>query len=97
MRVRGRYEMEFLLGAVMCAATAYIHWNVLPAMDADRVLAGGDVSAAEATNPARIHFDKLHVRSERVEGAVLLIGLGVVFLISREQIRAEAGDWTPGR
>ncbi len=97
MRVRGRYEMEFLLGAVMCAATAYIHWNILPAMDADRVLAGGDVSAAEATNPARIHFDKLHVRSERAEGAVLLIGLGVIFLISREQIRAEAGDWTPGR
>jgi uncharacterized membrane protein len=84
MRIRGRYEMEFLLAAVMVLATAYIHWNILPAMDQDRAQAGGDIATAEPTNPARIHFDKLHTRSERVEGAVLFIGLGVVFLMSRE-------------
>ena len=84
MRIRGRYEMEFLLAAIMLLATAYIHWNILPAMDEDRAQAGGDVNAVEPTNPARIHFDKLHTRSERVEGAVLFIGLGVVFLMSRE-------------
>ena len=53
MRVRGRYEIEFLLAAVMLAATAYIHWNILPAMDADRAQAGGDVAAAAPDNPAR--------------------------------------------
>ena len=84
MRIRGRYEMEFLLAAVMLAATAYLHWNILPAMDTDRINAGGDVTAVDPTNPARAHFDKLHVRSERVEGGVLLLGLGVVFLMSRE-------------
>lgn len=97
MRVRGRYEMEFLLAVVMCAATAYIHWNILPAMEADRVSAGGDVSTVAATNPARMHFDRLHARSEKVEGAVLLVGLVVMFLISREQVAPQAGDWTPGR
>ncbi len=84
MRIRGRYEMEFLFASVMLAATAYIHWNILPAMDNDQRQAGGDVNAVEPTNPARVHFDKLHIRSERVESTVLLIGLGVVFLMSRE-------------
>src|SRR5450756_1690119 len=35
MRTRGRYEMEFLLAGVMVLATAYIHWNIIPNMDAD--------------------------------------------------------------
>ena len=84
MRIRGRYEMEFLLAAVMLLATAYIHWNILPAMEVDRRLAGGDITFVDASHPARIHFDKLHARSERVEGGVLLLGLAVVFLVSRE-------------
>lgn len=84
MRLRGRYEMEFILAGIMVVATAYIHWNILPAMESDRRLAGGDITFVEASHPARMHFDKLHVRSERVEGGVLLLGLAVVFLVSRE-------------
>ena len=89
MRIRGRYEMEFLLAGVMVLATAYIHWNVIPAMDNDMAQAGGDIDKLETTNPARVHFDKLHVRSERVESVVLLISLGVLFLMSREQLAVE--------
>ena len=89
MRTRGRYEMEFLLAGVMVLATAYLHWNVIPRMDSDMAQAGGDTSKVEATNPARIHFDKLHVMSERVEGGVLLLSLGVLFLMSREQLAIE--------
>jgi len=89
MRIRGRYEMEFLLAGVMVLGTAYIHWNVIPAMDADMAQAGGDIDNVEKTNPARMHFDKLHVRSERVEGVVLLLSLGVLFLMSREQLAVE--------
>ena len=85
MRIRGRYEMEFLLVAVMILATSYLHWNILPTMELDRVRAGGDISAVAETHPARIHFDRLHKRSERVEGGVLLLGFGVIFLMSREQ------------
>ena len=86
MRTRGRYEMEFLLAGVMLLATAYLHWNVIPRMDSDMAQAGGDTSKVEATNPAKIHFDKLHVVSERVEGGVLLLSLVVLFLMSREQL-----------
>lgn len=94
MRIRGRYELEFLLAVVMIVATGYLTWNVIPAMDQDQRQAGGDVNAVEPTNPARVHFDKLHVRSERVAGTVLLLGLGVLFLMSREHTRVEerAGD-----
>lgn len=87
MRIRGRYEMEFLLAGVMLLGTAYIQWNILPSMDADQALASGDIASMPATFPARIHFERLHVRSERVEGCVLLIGLGVLFLMSREQVQ----------
>jgi uncharacterized membrane protein len=86
MRIRGRYEMQFLLAAVMVLATAYIHLNILPAMDRDRDRVAGDITSVPTTHPARVHFDTLHKRSERVEGAVLFIGLAVVFLMSREQL-----------
>ena len=86
MRTRGRYEMEFLLAGVMLLATAYLHWNVIPSMDADMAQAGGDTSKVEPTNPAKLHFDKLHIRSERVEGGVMLISFVVLFLMSREQL-----------
>jgi small-conductance mechanosensitive channel len=89
MRVRGRYELEFLLAAVMLIATAYIHFGILPPMEKDRSLAGGDINSVEVSNPVRVHFDKLHLRSERVEGAVLLIGLAVIFLMSREPVRVD--------
>ncbi len=85
MRIKGRYEIEFLLAGVMLLSTAYIHWNILPAMDADRDRAGGDITLVAETHPARVHFDKLHVRSERVEGLVLFLGLAVLFFMSREQ------------
>ena len=89
MRTRGRYEMEFLLAGVMLLATAYLHWNVIPSMDADMAQAGGDTSKVEPTNPAKLHFDKLHIRSERVEGSVMLISFVVLFLMSREQLAIE--------
>jgi uncharacterized membrane protein len=88
-RIKGRYEMEFLLAGVMLLFTAYLQFNVIPNMDNDQRLAGGDIDKAEATNPARIHFNKLHARSENVAGAVLVIGLGVLFLMSREHARIE--------
>ena len=89
MRIRGRYEMEFLLAGVMLVGTAYIHWNIMPMMDADTARVGGDISTAAPDHPAKIHFDKLHVRSERVEGFVLLLSMGVLFLMSREQMVLE--------
>ncbi len=84
-RIQGRYEIEFLLTLAMLLGTAYLHYNILPAMEADRARVHGDIDSVPDTHPARAHFDKLHARSERVEGGVLLLGLGVLFLMSREQ------------
>ena len=67
---------------LMIACTCYSQFVIIPAMERDRVAAGGDVNAAEPTNPARIHFDKLHIESERVEEAVLLMGLATVVLVA---------------
>ena len=82
--IRGRYEMQFLIAAVMMLGTAYIHWNLLPAMDNDRARAGGEINSVAIDHPARVHFDKLHKRSEVVEGAILLAGLLIVSLMARE-------------
>jgi hypothetical protein len=43
----------------------------------------GEVSSVPLDNPQRIQFDALHVWSTRVEGAVLLLGLVVVYLTAR--------------
>lgn len=89
MRIRGRYELQFLLALVMFLGTSYLTWNIVPAMDNDQRLAGGDVNAVEPTNPARLHFEKFHLRSERTAGTILFLGLGVLFLMSRETARVE--------
>jgi uncharacterized membrane protein len=80
------YETQILLTALMLAATAYLQWNVLPAMDRDRAAAGGNIEAAPKGSAPRLHFERLHTRSERIEGAVLLCGLGVILLMGREPL-----------
>ena len=85
---RGRYESQILLTAIMLAATAYLQWNVLPSMERDRTTAGGDIDAAPKTSLPRLHFERLHVRSERVEGGILLCGLGIILLMGRESLPA---------
>jgi hypothetical protein len=60
---------------------------IIPAMERDRVAVGGVIDAADAINPNRIDFNKLHNRSEDVEGIITLLGLATVVLIAK----AEAG------
>ena len=89
MRIRGRYEIEFLLAGVMILATAYLQFNIIPAMDQDQLNAGGDVNKLGRTDPTWLHFDKLHHRSEGVAGMVLVVGLGVLFFMSRESLQID--------
>lgn len=89
MRVRGRYEMEFLLAGVMILATAYLQWKIIPAMDQDQLQAGGDVNKLSRTDPTWLDFDKLHHRSEGVAGMLLIVGLGVLFFMSRESMQLD--------
>ncbi len=79
------------LTLVMLVVTAYSQFRILPAMEVDRALAGGDVEAASLDESGRMDFDRLHVLSERLEGLVLLCGLGVVYFLSRESQWPETG------
>lgn len=85
------FAIQLALTGVMLAVTACSQFKILPAMEVDRVVAGGNVDAAGATNAGRVHFERLHVLSERLEGLVLLCGLGVVFVLSRESQWPETG------
>lgn len=65
----------------MMAATVYSQFGIIPAMERDRIAAGGAIDAHLA-NPITRHFNKLHHRSEWVEETVLLLGLGAVVLVA---------------
>ncbi len=66
----------------MVALTVYAQFGIIPAMERDRIAAGGAIDAADLANPSRMHFEKLHNRSEHVEEAILLMGLATVVLVA---------------
>jgi hypothetical protein len=70
---------------LMAAFTLYSQFSIVPAMERDRIAAGGTIDAADATNSSRIDFNKLHSRSENVEGMILLFGLATVVLVARAE------------
>jgi hypothetical protein len=88
---RAGFAVEMALTIVMLATTAYSQFSILPAMEVDRVQAGGEIEVAAMTNPARQDFERLHTLSERLEGFVLLCGLGVVLFLARESQWPETG------
>jgi uncharacterized membrane protein len=69
----------------MIGFTVYSQFGIIPAMERDRVAAGGTIDAVEAGNPSRVHFEKLHGQSENVEGAILLLGLATVVLVAKAE------------
>lgn len=83
---RGRrlLPFEFLLVVVMMIATMIVQRGIIPAMERDRIAAGGDIEDAASDNSARQDFERLHAISEKVEGAALLLGLASIVLIAAE-------------
>jgi hypothetical protein len=76
---------ELVLDLVMLGVTAYLQFAILPAMEVARTAAGGDVALAAPADPARVHFDRLHLLSEKLEGVVLLCGVGLLFAMAGEE------------
>jgi hypothetical protein len=75
----------------MIGLTLYSQFGIIPAMERDRIAAGGAIDAVDAANPSRADFERLHHRSVNVEGAVLLLGLAtVVFVASAESGKCSA-------
>ena len=85
---RGRRLLitESVLIIVMVIATKYVQSGILPAMERDRSTAGGDINSLPQNNSTRMDFDRLHARSEKVEGAILFLGLGVVLIMAAEPV-----------
>jgi hypothetical protein len=78
---------------LMIALTAYSQFVIIPAMEQDRIAAGGAINTADRTSSTTVDFEKLHRRSERVEGAILLLGLAtVVFVASAEAQKQGIGN-----
>ena len=71
-----------ILVVIMLACTAYSQYGIIPSMERDRFAAGGEIDTSDITNPNTIHFNKLHNRSERVEGIVSLLGISTVVLVA---------------
>ena len=88
--VFGVYKPRMVLApmtlvVLMMAFTAYSQFGIIPAMERDRIATGGAIDAVPPTNAHRIHFNKLHNRSELVEEAILLLGLATVVLVARAE------------
>ena len=73
------FAMRHVLICLMLVLTLVSQFWIIPRMDALRASVG-DFASVALGNPARVQFDALHVWSTRVAGAVLLLGLVVVYL-----------------
>jgi hypothetical protein len=86
--LRARNRMPLILAQFFCvgmmAATLVVQFRIVPRMERDRIVAGGNIDAAAPDNPARLDFERLHPVSEKVEGAALFLGVGVVVLMGLE-------------
>jgi hypothetical protein len=74
-----------VLVVLMIAGTLYSQFGIIPAMERDRIAAGGAINTADAGNATTADFNRLHNWSERVEGAILLLGLATVVLVARAE------------
>jgi hypothetical protein len=75
------------LVVLMIACTVYSQFVIIPQMERDRMAAGGAIDTADPSNQITAHFNKLHNRSEMVEEAILLMGLGTVVLVAWAESR----------
>ncbi len=73
-----------ILILVMMTLTVYSQFGIIPAMERDRIAAGGTIDPA-AANPITENFNRLHNRSEFVEEMVALLGLATVVLVARAE------------
>jgi hypothetical protein len=76
------FAIAHIFIVLMLALTAYSQFGITPHMRELRT----EMQTAENLSPTdsrRVEFDNLHAWSTRLEGGVLLLGLGVVVLTAR--------------
>ena len=84
-RTGWRWWLGPFLIVLMMVLAGISQWGILPRMEVDRAAAGGEVARAAVSDPARVDFDRLHRLSEKVEGGVLLLGLGATVMLGLEK------------
>ncbi len=67
---------------LMIGLTVFSQTVIIPAMERDRMAAGGAIDTTDARNQITAHFNTLHNRSEHVEEAILLLGVVTVALLA---------------
>ncbi|MGA8618045.1 MAG: DUF4149 domain-containing protein [Candidatus Sulfotelmatobacter sp.] len=77
------FAPRHVLLCLMLALTLVSQFGIIPRMDTLRASLG-EVSAVPIDNPERVQFDALHIWSTRVEGAVLFLGLVVIYLTAQQ-------------
>jgi hypothetical protein len=71
-----------VLIGLMLLVTVVSQFGISPKMAPLRAQFG-DIDTVPATDPGRVQFDALHVWSVRLEVAVLLLGMAVIYLTAR--------------
>jgi hypothetical protein len=74
-----------ILIVLMLLCTVSSQYGIIPAMERDRLAAGGSIDLEDRANPVVADFNRLHNRSESVETAILLLGIASVVLVARAE------------
>jgi len=74
--------LSHILVLLMLALTALSQFRIIPQMESLR-LAAGEINTLAPSDPVRMQFDSLHVWSTRIEGTVLVLGIAVLYALSR--------------
>lgn len=82
------FRPSHIIVALMLALTAVSQFDIIPRMDAIQA-AAGEISKIAIDNPLRKRFDFLHTTSTQVEGAVLLLGIVLLYLTMRRLVSSD--------
>lgn len=76
------FRPSHIIVALMLALTAVSQFSLIPKLDAVQA-AAGEISHLALNDPLRKQFDFLHAASTRIEEAVLLLGIILLYLTTR--------------
>jgi Domain of unknown function (DUF4149) len=87
-RARGVYagaKWAVIVTIIMMGLTAFSEFWIIPHMERDRIAVGGAIDNVPASEPHHADFNRLHNVSTHVEEAVMLGGVVLIILLSREE------------
>jgi Domain of unknown function (DUF4149) len=77
------FAARHLIIVLMLALTIISQWGITPRMHALRTSVG-EIDNVPPTDPARLQFNRLHVWSEQLEKAILVLGLIAIYLTAQQ-------------